>query len=91
MIQTIILNSVCVLLLHTNFLSLVKIDKLTKSSLQEIKHAGANQNRFERLKFLSGFPEEPLKPAKRSSLTLSFGPFFMETLIKYFITYIYIM
>lgn len=51
---------------------------------------GANQNRFERLKFLSGFPE-PLKPAKRSSLILSFGPFFMETLSKYFITYIYIM
>ena len=40
MIQTIILNSACVLLLHMNFLSLVKIDKLTKSSLQEIKHAG---------------------------------------------------
>ena len=52
---------------------------------------GANQNRFERLKFLSGFPEEPLKPVKWSSLILSFGPFFMETLSKYFITYIYIM
>lgn len=51
----------------------------------------ANQNIFERLKFHSEFPAEPLKPAKRSSLILSFGPFFMETLRKYFITYIYIM
>lgn len=40
MIQAIILHSVYVLLLHMNFLSLVKIDKLTKSSLQKIKHVG---------------------------------------------------
>lgn len=36
---------------------------------------GANQNIFERLKFPSELPEEPLKPAKRSSLILFFGAF----------------
>lgn len=48
MIEAIILNSACVLLLHMNFLSLVKIDKLTKSSLQEIKHeAGQSKHILE--------------------------------------------
>lgn len=51
----------------------------------------ANQNTFQRLRFHSEFPAEPLRPAKSSSLILPFGPSFVETLSKYFITCIYIM
>lgn len=50
----------------------------------------ANQNIFERLKFHSEFPAEPLKPAEKLSYSLLWT-FFMETLSKHFITHIYIM